>query len=69
MQIYLKKDISQTVRIYFFYFVTESCEKLTFGAGDVKVGDHEKVNEARGLQNVIGVRRRDQEKVRLCKNF
>ena len=64
--------MSQTVYIYFFYFVTRGCERLTFGEGGVKkyseFGDHEKVNEARGLQKVIGVRRQDQEKVRRYKN-
>ena len=28
--------MSQTVCIYFFYFVTGGCKKLIFGAGDVK---------------------------------
>ena len=69
VQIYLKKDKSQPVCIYFFYFVTGGCEKLIFGAGvDEKVRDHEKGNKARGLQKIIGVRRWDQEKVRLYNN-
>ena len=47
VQIYLKKDKSQPVCIYFFYFVTGGCEKLIFGAGvDEKVRDHEKGNKA-----------------------
>ena len=33
-----------------------------------KVGDHEKVNEARGLQKVIEVKRQDEDKVRRYKN-
>ena len=49
MEIYLKKEMSQTVCIYFLNFVTGGCEKLIFGAAGVKkyseVGDHEKVNE------------------------
>ena len=69
VQIYLKKD---TDWIYFFYFVTGGCEKLIFGAGGKKsnseFGDWEKKNEAQGLQKVIGVRRRDQEKVSLYNN-
>ena len=36
MQIYLKRDMLQTVCIYFFYFVTGGCKKLVFGAGAVK---------------------------------
>ena len=36
MQIYLKKDMSQTVCIYFFFFVTGGCEKLIFGTGGMK---------------------------------
>ena len=68
-QIYLRKDKSQPVCIYFFYFVTGGCEKLIFGAeGDEKVRNHEKGNKARGLQKIIGVRCWDQEKVRLCNN-
>ena len=38
VQIYLVKDMSQTVCVYFFYFVTGSREKLMFD-----VGGHEKV--------------------------
>ena len=69
VQIYLKKDKSQPVSIYFFYFVKGGCEKLIFVAGgDEKVRDHEKGNKARGLQKIIGVRRWDQEKLRLCNN-
>ena len=33
VQIYLKKDMSQTISIYFFYFVKGDYEKLIFGAG------------------------------------
>ena len=36
---------------------------------DSKFGDHEKVTGAQGLQKVIGVRRWDQEKVRLYNNY
>ena len=36
VQIYLKKDMSQTVCISFFYFVTGDCEKLICGAVGVK---------------------------------
>ena len=54
MQTNLKKDI---VCIYFFYWKSSS-----------EFADHEKENETRGLQKVIGVRGRDQEKVRLYKN-
>ena len=65
--------MSQIVCIYFLNFVTGGCEKLIFGAAGVKkyseVGDHEKVNEVQCLQKVIGVRRRDREKVRLYKNM
>ena len=32
VQIYLKKDRSETVCINFFYFVTGGCETLIFGA-------------------------------------
>ena len=66
--------MSQTICIYFFYFVTEGCEKLNFWCrGHEKVilsfgRDHEKVNEARGFQKVIGVRCQDREKVTLYKN-
>ena len=62
VQIYLKKE---TVWTYFFYFVTGGCEKLN---NNSVCGDHEKVNETRGLQKVIGVRRQGQEKVGLYKN-
>ena len=55
--------------IYFFYFATGGCEKTNFWcSGGEKVGGYEKTNEARGLQKVIGVKRRHEEKVRLYKN-
>ena len=61
--------MSQTVCIYFFYFVTGGCKKTDFWCRRrEKVGDYEKANEARGLQKVIGVKRRHEEKVRLYKN-
>ena len=73
MQIYLKKDMPQNFCIYIFYFVTGGCKKLGFGAqkkwkNSCEFGDHEKVKEARGLQKVIVFGRRNQEKLRLCKN-
>ena len=68
MQIYLKRDMLQTVCIYFFYFVTGGCKKLVLVQGPWKsnseFGNHEKVNEAWGLQKVIGDWRQDQTKVR-----
>ena len=64
--------MSQTVCIYFSYFVTGGCEKLILVQGSWKsnfeFGDHEKVNEGQGLQKVIGVGQRDRQKVRLYKN-
>ena len=36
VQIYLKKDMSQTACIYLFYFVTGDCEKLIFLTEGIK---------------------------------
>ena len=64
--IYLKKEMSLTVCVYFFYF-TWGREKLIFGAGGEwksysKIGGDEKVIEARGLQKVTEVGGQDEKK-------
>ena len=72
VQIYLKKDVSQTVCIYFFYFATGGCGKLICCRGHEKVilslETMKQINEAQDLPKVIGVGGLDQEKVRLYKN-
>ena len=68
MQIYLKKDVTNCLYLLFLFCYRRLWKTNFWCRGHGKVRDHEKENKARGLQKVIGVRRWDQEKVRLYKN-
>ena len=63
VRIYLEKDMSQTIYELTFSILLQGAVKSLF-----LVQGREKVNEAWGLQKVIGVWHRDEEKVRLYKN-